>query len=250
MARTLPRSRSKRPLGFVLYSGPSALDGAPVVVVATLKSGNRKTGRMIQTWILRADQSPTDAVRTGDDASICGSCPHRGDRSAGRPRTCYVNVGQAPQSVWRAYRRGRYVVGTLADAMAAAPGLPVRIGSYGDPAAVPAEVWSAVRSAPRWTGYTHQWRNPAAAALRDMVMASCDSPADAIEAARAGWRAFLVDPADGPLPDVGGRAIECPSARGVECARCGLCAGSSPRTARAPHIRIRAHGAAAGFVGR
>jgi hypothetical protein len=250
MARSRSRSRSKRPLGYVLYSGPSALDGAPVVVVATMKSSNRKTGRMIQTWVLRADASPVASVRTGADASICGACPHRGDKSSGRPRTCYVNVGQAPGSVWRAWRRGRYVAGTLADAMAAAPGVPVRLGAYGDPAAVPAEVWSAVRSAPRWTGYTHQWRNPAAAALRDVVMASCDSVADAADAAAAGWRAFIVRPADAaaPLPDFVGRAIECPSARGVECARCGLCAGASPRTERAPHIWIAAHGAAAAFV--
>ena len=244
----MARSRSRRPLGFVVYSGPSALDGSPVVVVATLRSANRKTGRMIQTWILRADVAPTDAVRSGADASICGACPHRGDRAAGKPRTCYVNVGQAPGSVWRAYQRGRYAVGTLADAMAAAPGVPVRIGSYGDPAAVPPEVWSPVRSAPRWTGYTHQWRLPAAAALRDLVMASCDSPAEAIEAARAGWRAFLVRPADAETSADLGRAILCPSDRGVECARCGLCAGASPRTAAAPHIWIPAHGPAAAFV--
>ena len=35
--------------------------------------------------------------------------------------------------------------------------LPVRIGSYGDPAAVPTRVWAElVRYAKNWTGYTHQ----------------------------------------------------------------------------------------------
>ena len=30
--------------GFILYEGASVLDGAPIVVVATLKTQNRKTG--------------------------------------------------------------------------------------------------------------------------------------------------------------------------------------------------------------
>ena len=49
------------PNGRILYEGPSMLDGAPIVVIATgfaERSGNDKTGAMIQTWILRADIPP------------------------------------------------------------------------------------------------------------------------------------------------------------------------------------------------
>ena len=93
----------------ILYEGPSMLDGAPIVAIATTgKSANRKTGDMIQTWILRQEWSPVDAVRYGADSSICGSCTHRGAPAEGKPRTCYVNVGQAPQGIWRAWKAGRY----------------------------------------------------------------------------------------------------------------------------------------------
>ena len=44
--------------GVVLYEGPSVLDGAPIAVIATLKSANVKTGDMIQTWIIRSDMHP------------------------------------------------------------------------------------------------------------------------------------------------------------------------------------------------
>ncbi len=58
------------PRGFVLYQGPSLLDGLPIVAIATMRSTNPKTGPVPQTWILRADVPPMDAVRTGADASI------------------------------------------------------------------------------------------------------------------------------------------------------------------------------------
>ena len=87
--------------GVVLYDGPSALDGKPIVVVATLNSANAKTGNMIQTWILRSDIKPLAALDTGEDYSICGNCPHR-------KRTCYVNVGQAPSRVYDTYKAGKY----------------------------------------------------------------------------------------------------------------------------------------------
>ena len=39
--------------GYVIYKGPSLLDGAPIVVIAVIGSGNTKTGDMVQTYILR-----------------------------------------------------------------------------------------------------------------------------------------------------------------------------------------------------
>jgi hypothetical protein len=88
----------QKPNGLVLYRGPSQLDGAPIIVVATGIAGasrNAKTGDLIQTWILREDISPTEAVKTGADASICGTCPHRGTISEGKNigRSCYVTSG-------------------------------------------------------------------------------------------------------------------------------------------------------------
>ena len=45
--------------GFIMYQGPSMLDGAPIVVIATMSTSNVKTGQMVQTWILRADINPS-----------------------------------------------------------------------------------------------------------------------------------------------------------------------------------------------
>jgi hypothetical protein len=71
----------KRPSnGVILYEGPSVIDGAPIVAIATgfkSPSSNDKTGTMIQVWILRADIAPHEAQKTGADESICGDCPMR-----------------------------------------------------------------------------------------------------------------------------------------------------------------------------
>jgi hypothetical protein len=66
--------------GIVIWEGPSRLDGAPIVAIATglaRSSSNEKTGPMVQTWILRQDQAPHVAQRTGADESVCGNCPLR-----------------------------------------------------------------------------------------------------------------------------------------------------------------------------
>lgn len=231
--------------GMILWTGPSVLDGAPIVVIAVRRSGNRKTGNMLQTYILRADIHPVEAVRSGADASICGDCPHRGDGFKGR--TCYVTIGQGVSSVWRALRRGSY--GRAADAEAVRAmgrGRMVRLGTYGDPAAVPARVWrDLVADAAGHTGYTHQWRASHAGALRDLVMASADCADDAREAHARGWRTFRVT-RTASEPSVG-RETVCPASeeagRKLQCADCRACEGAGSR--RRGSIRIAAHGALA-----
>lgn len=229
--------------GTVFFRGNSVLDGKPIVAIATHGSGNRKTGDMIQTWILRSHVDPVRAVQTGQDASICGDCYHRG--TADRPRTCYVNVGQAPLSVYRAFKRGIYREGTLLDVIEQHDGKPVRMGAYGDPVAVPWSAWHGIHMARIWTGYTHQWRRLEARPFRSVLMASCDSAAEMAEAAADGWRAFTVQSLENPAQLE--NSIACPSDRGVQCADCGLCRGQ--HAPNAPSIHIPAHGTAKRFVG-
>jgi hypothetical protein len=88
-------TNKERPvIGFVLYRGPSVIDGQPIMVIATgLEDGgsNSKTGPMVQIYIMRADQNPMQAAQRGDDVSICGSCIHMGkivtDPKAGARKT-------------------------------------------------------------------------------------------------------------------------------------------------------------------
>ena len=218
-----------KPNGYILWRGASLIDGAPVVAIVTGCAGsssNRKTGAMLQTWILRADVSPVDAVRTGADYSICGNCPERGD-GHGKARACYVNVGQAPLGIWRAYRRGSYDHAPIA-LSAIGSGRAVRVGSYGDPAAVPMAVWQALISrASMSTGYTHQWKT--APALAALCMASASSLQDAEQARALGFRVFRIRRADDPLM---ARESVCPASTesavdDITCSKCGACNGAS-----------------------
>ena len=250
--------------GLILFEGPSELDGAPIVVVLTWHSQNEKTGHkcgkdgprackdgaecMVQTWILRQDMSPVDAIKSRDDVSICGDCVHRGDPATGKGRSCYVNPGQAPRSVWEAYRRGNYARVSSADAavLIAQNERAVRFGAYGDPAAVPLSVWMPIKAAAKlWTGYTHQWRN-LGAAWRFFLMASADSESGRAEARAAGWRSFEVTATGAEL--VPG-AIECLSdSKGLKCIDCGACAGTKDRDRPAVDVFIRAHGSGAKHI--
>lgn len=233
--------------GAILWRGLSRIDGAPIVAIAIgLADGstNRKTGNMLQTYILREDVSPVDAVRTGADVSICGDCPHRGD-GTGKSRTCYVNIGQGPSSVWKAYKRGLY---PLASSLAAIGARRiVRLGTYGDPAAVPVTVWDAlVADAVAHTGYTHQWRG-IGASYAHLCMASADSVRDMRDAHAAGWRTFRVVTHANTVQRFRRTESVCPASeeagKKLTCNVCRACDGTA--TGRKASIVIRAHGGTA-----
>jgi len=229
---------AKTPNGYVLYQGPSNIDGKPIVVIATgfaNKSANGKTGDMIQTWIIRQDIAPHLAVKSGDDESICGQCIHRpalreqveatGDKFV----PCYVKTFQAPLSVFNGYKRGIYPVASHTDIAKLCEGRMVRFGSYGDPYAAPIALWRAMASmALGWTGYTHQWRKAGTDWAR-LVMASADSLADMLEAHAKGYRTFRVTAK--PFENVKGVEAICPASKEkgarTDCATCRACMGTS-----------------------
>ena len=234
--------------GAILWKGPSAIDGKPVFLVATgleKSSRNEKTGDLVQTWILRADISPTDATQSGDDFSICGACPHRGEIVDGRNvnRSCYVTVFQAPLNVYRTAKAGRYASPEIVEGAALLAGRFVRLGAYGDPAAVPFIVWeSLLQGVQRVTGYTHQWQWADSRFAR-YCMASADSVTEAESARAKGYRVFRVGSKAESL--VKGEFL-CPASaeagKKLSCAECLACGGlSSPNRAS---VFIPAHGAA------
>jgi hypothetical protein len=226
----------------LLWTGSSVLDGSPLFVAATDGSHNRKTGPMVQVWILRADVHPLQAVRTGQDAAICGDCALRGV-NGGHGRSCYVPVQHAPAAVYRSYHDGRYEdVRGFGDLFA---GEIVRIGAYGDPAAVPFTWWSNRLEgwATAWTAYTHQWRR-CDPRFRRLCMASVETAGDAEEAQAAGWRTFRVR---SPLSPLQPGEITCPASdeagHRTTCARCRLCDGArrDDQDHRRKDIAIFAH---------
>jgi hypothetical protein len=225
-------AKKDRPNGYVIYRGPSMIDGKPIVVIATgfrETTDNKKTGSMIQTWILRDDISPVDAIHSGNDSSVCGDCPHRGIIVDGknRKRTCYVTIFQAPRSVWASMKRGIYpdiAPNYLANGMF--KNLNVRVGSYGDPAAVPVYIWKAIlKHAKSNTGYTHQWRT-APLEFKNFVMASADNADDVFEAKALGYRTFRVRGDTEPLLK---NEIACPASKEMghktNCNDCKGCGG-------------------------
>lgn len=231
-------AKAKSPNGYILYQGPSAIDGKPIVVIATgfaKQSSNGKTGDMIQTWIIRQDIAPNAATKTGDDESICGQCIHRPALKAQIEATgekhirCYVKVWQAPLSVYKAYKRGIYTVASHDDIAKLCEGRMVRFGSYGDPYAAPIALWRAMASkALGWTGYTHQWRK-AGTDWAKLVMASADSLADMLDAHKKGYRTFRVTAK--PFENVKGVEAICPASKEkgarTDCATCRACMGTS-----------------------
>jgi hypothetical protein len=238
-----------KPRGFIFYRGFSPVDGAPIVGIAVLKSKNIKTGDMVQTYILRADVHPMDAIKSADDVSICGDCVHRGD--ATRKRTCYVDVSKSVSAVYKAFTRGSYPdysnnpslgAGLLRDRM-------VRLGAYGDPAMIDIEAWLAILPfAKGWTGYSHQWKQAWAQAHRELCMASADSAIDRDLARSMGWRTFRVIPVmQAPALK---HEIACPASpeggNRRQCVDCGACDGAlKPESVS---IAIVAHGKSANHV--
>ncbi len=239
-----------RPQGVVLYRGPSLLDGSPIVVVAVglaRRSKNAKTGADVQTYIL-ADQgeNPIQAVNSGADRSVCGDCPHRGV-------SCYVNLARAPLAVYRAVQRGAYPTFHPPAHLHLFAGRFVRLGAYGDPAAVPLRVWKLICGvASQWTGYTHQWRS-CDQELRHYCMASVETANQREQAVTMGWRTFRVRLAQEALEE---GEFACPASeeegRRLTCEECGACDGAkaSPKAA-SPSIRFHApHNAAGDWMRR
>lgn len=222
----------RQPRGIIVYEGPSLLDGGPIVAIANAFRGseNHKTGKMVQVWILRQDMHPQDAVLTCSDYSICGDCRHRAKDIQGRRAvggSCYVNLMYGPFAVFHAYKRGTYKRFELAD-LKWFKGRHIRLGAYGDPAAVPIEVWEGLCGfASGWTGYTHQWRT-CDQTLANYCMASVDMESEYPEAIALGWRSFRVRySTEAPILD---NEMVCPASHEagekMDCKTCSGCCGS------------------------
>lgn len=210
----------------IIYKGPSQLDGTPIVAIAMLSRTNPKVGFAVQTYILVDGITPLEASKNGADFSICGDCTMRGEvttdpaRKIAKNRRCYVNLGQGPTIVYKSYLKGNY---KPADPVDLGRGRFVRVGTYGDPSAVPDSVWDSLLSeAETWTAYTHQkpWRP-------DIAMQSADSFQEAESHWSEGRRTFRVIPNLESI-DTKNETL-CPASkeagRRVQCTACKLCKG-------------------------
>lgn len=231
---------SKANPGFIIDQGLSPIDSKPYVAILTLKSSNRKTGDMAQVWILRSDINPVEALNIGDDYSICGNCPHR--KQDDGSRSCYVNVGQAPNSVYKSFKAGRYAIASSSELKAALRGRRVRWGAYGDPAILHESVVSEINDyVLGHTGYTHQWRESFADWTKGVFQASCDGMMDYLEASKLGYKTFAVIPKGSR--NYSGK--QCPATielSEAQCKTCKLCDGAKA------DIYVEAHGSGSKYI--
>ena len=214
----------------IIYQGPSQIDGLPIVAIATYSDRNTKTGKVLQTYIIRSDLSPLEASKSGQDFSICGDCKFRGeansdpDRKQAKNRKCYVNLGQGPTIVYKSFIRGVYPIASdHASRVELGENRVVRLGTYGDPAAVPSYVWDQLLSeCESHLAYSHQ-----SGFRPDITMQSADTLAQA----QAHWakraRTFRVIDSLEDIDPI--NEILCPASkeagRRVQCVKCQLCSG-------------------------
>ncbi len=242
--QTVSAARQLRPNGLLLWSGRSLIDGGPIAVVLTgtrRTTSNGKTGDMLQTWILRRDKSPLDAIRDGSSYSICGDCRHDHKDGAG---SCYVEARTGPLAVFRALEGGHYPRPARNGLSVLTRGRLVRRGSDGDPSAAPAALWrQLLTGSAGWTGYTHQWRRARAQEYRPFLMASVDTESEQRQARSKGWRTFRVRLPG--MPTLAGEVV-CPASEDGgftrTCETCGACDGAGTNARRASVV-ITIHGA-------
>ena len=225
---------NKFPSTVIAHEGNSVLTDEPIAMILTgleKPSSNIKTGAMVQAVVLSADRKPTDAVKTGSDENVCGNCPLR-------KSICYVNL--VPwNKVYKSYQDGKvpFITKEVLE-RAKSKQQKLRITAYGDPAAVPFDVWNNLLDYfKNHTGYTHQWRN-----LDDRwssrLMASVETVEGFEVAKEAGWSTFRVRVEGEPIMN---GEIECPNIRNksIKCEWCQLCNGNSNQQR---HITVEAHG--------
>lgn len=200
------------------------IDGGPIIALLTgldKPSSNAKTGPMLQTWILREDMPPKEALN-GADYSICGACPLKKD-------ACYVNVHFAPRAHYQKYKEGKCETGNLKKL---GRNQRVRLGSYGDPSAVPIQIWNDLLShADGWTGYTHSPHIQPE--LKKYVQASTESTEDTSRLQAEGWKTYRIKNEDDPVEK---GEVLCPYGQGVKCISCLMCDGQTK------NIVINVHG--------
>jgi len=225
-------------MNYKLYQGPSSLNDEPILAIVSgvhSPSQNRKTGPMAQVWYLSDQAAPIEALRSGHDASVCGSCPLRG--VDGKQRGCYVNLGHGPTAIYK--NKGKL----LDIGKGLFRNRAVRLGAYGDPASVPVSTHRRIlKEAALVTGYTHQWQtcDPDHKAY---LMASCDSEEEYELAKELGWKTFRVKQPDDPV--LKGETV-CPASdeagKKMQCITCGLCRGVKD-------VVINAHGMGKKYIG-
>ena len=240
---------------YIAWEGASLIDGSPIVLILTgfiHHSSNKKSGRILQSWIIQQNILPTEAAKHGRDKANCGDCPLKLSNIG----SCYVNLLPL-NNIYRKHRAGGYQKLSKHEIeIIKRYRYPIRIGSYGetalqegfppqatanpkgDPTAIPFHIWEPIISASgKYTGYTHLWRNQSNYIWRKYLMASVENKSDARLAQSLGWRTFRVIAPNAPLIQNEILCRHTEDDRSV-CENCLLCDGASSK----PNVADRVNG--------
>ena len=215
--------------GITLRIGPSGLTNDTIATIAVFNSTNEKTGNVVQVYYLPVAEHPIDAVKSGLDTAVCGSCPLKPSNT----NVCYVRKFHGPSVVWRTFKAGRYPhYKDLSQAdknrvLSILKSKPIRLGAWGDPASDIETSKSLASLAPQITTYTHQWQTTPQ--LKPFTMASVDTPEDYVIAKDRGWRTYRHTSDSTAFQN----EIVCPhKTHNVQCIDCGLCSGTASNSTR------------------
>lgn len=214
----------------VVWRGKSLIDGSPIQALLTIKHSNRKIGsRTVQLWILPMFYPFTqNKANRQSHNGVCGACPMGGQYTGqDTKRTCYVNA-MSVNTVWKGVNELSVNMKLALDVLDLLHAPVLRLGAWGDPAAVPKRIINKLAKAcVASIGYTHQWKQ--LDQLKGLVMASTSSDVEAREAQAQGWKTYRIGTAR-----AGKGEIECPS-KLKSCDQCQLCDGSTVNVFIEPH---------------
>jgi len=203
----------KNSTGMILHETKS------IVAIITWNSRNRKTGDVCQITLLNKQYSPVEASLNGYDTSVCMDCKHRPLRGA----SCYVNLGQAPSAIYRAYRAGSYLGLDKKLLANKVKYRTVRFGAYGEPVLIPISLVKYINAnASAIIGYTHAWHNDLYKEYAKYFLASVDTISEFKLAQNLGWKTFRVlKPEESTMSE---SEVMCPAKEyRVNCLSCKLC---------------------------
>lgn len=219
---------------FSVIEIPSAIrPDRNVVIVAKYNANNKKTGLMVQISILDTSLNLRKIDGSEENGQGC-SRPQCSAFDGCYVRSFFAHVGSIDKNL-NDYRAGTLPKMNWVSFMALINGLDVRLGEFGDPAAMGLRyVEEIARRARKHTGYTHRWKS-CDQDLRFFLMASVENQPDYDLARKMGWKCFYV----GGNP-VKGDVMQCPNEgpSGLLCNQCGLCKGANAKFS----ISIEPHG--------
>ena len=183
-------------------------------------SNNRKTGDMVQTYLIDKERLISEPKTFGAKCEACpmvNKCYVSRDKLSVRKALVKLTQGEATS----------YAFATLDEVLPLLQGRLIRLGTYGDPSAIPLRDLARIcESAKGHTGYTHFWRE-VDADYSAYLMSSCESLSDELLSNALGYRAFRVLLDDQETHETTQKSVQCLNASvGLTCAECLLCSGT------------------------